>query len=246
MEISQEIIARSEPDVKLNLADDVMRLLNVRDRNAVMAKDWLIFISTSNFKVTAGEIYLAFQMAISREILDSSGKEIDLFPELSNNTTGKVISAYLKHKKESFQYQLSKDKLKALKTPLNEITESEKLQLRENLLKMIFEEIKTTGKSFDAWLLYPELESLGKISPTKEEKSKLYKEQLKIYEIEEKTVIYTKRGGAMAKPVIAELMKKIESKTPVESVSNKCRSIIASKFLCKFTTDFETFKSQLR
>jgi len=245
MEISQEIIARSEPEVKLNLADDVMRLLNVRDRNSDMAKDWLIFISTSNFKVTAGEIYLAFKMAISRELLDQNGKEIDLFPELSNNTTGKVISSYLRFKKDSISYQLSKDKLKALKTPVNEITETEKMELRENLLKMIYGEIKETGFSNDAWHLYFELESFGKINPSAAEKSKLYKEQLKKYEFEEKRRIKTKFSLKHAIPHINQLMEKVDGKQLLESVSNKCRSIVASNYLKQFTKDYETFKSQV-
>ncbi len=245
MEISQEIIAKSEPEVKLNLADDIMRLLNVRERNSEMAKDWLIFISTSNFKITPGEIYLAFKMAISREILDDKGKEIDLFPELSNNTTGKVISAYLRHKKESIQYQLSKDKLIALKTPLKEVSESEKLKLREDLLKIIFFDLKETGISNDAWHLYSELESLGKINPTKEEKSKLYKTQLKIYELEEKSIIRNRYDSTVAKTYFQYLSDKITGKKSVESVSNKCRSIIVSSYLREFTINFETFKSKL-
>jgi hypothetical protein len=65
------------------------------------------YSSHSNFKITAGEIYLA-KMALSRDILDDKGKEIDLFPELSNNTTGKVISAYLRHKKECHAYHCQK------------------------------------------------------------------------------------------------------------------------------------------
>lgn len=246
MEISQESITKCAPEVKLNLADDVMRLLNVRERNSEMAKDWLIFISTSNFKITPGEIYLAFKMAISREILDSNGKEIDLFPELSNNTTGKVISAYIRHKKENLQYQLSKDKLKALKSPLNDFTDSQKAELRENLLLMIFDEIKNSGFSSSAWHLYPDLELSGKLKPTPEEKNKLYKEQLRIYEVEEKAIIRTKYDTLMSKPYLNNLADKITGKKPVESVSNKCRSILVSKHMKKFIADFETFKKELK
>ena len=246
MEISQEIIAKSAPEVKLNLADDVMRLLNVRERNSEMAKDWLIFISTSNFKITPGEIYLAFKMAISREILDSNGKEIDLFPELSNNTTGKVISAYIRHKKESLQYQLSKDKLKALKSPVNELTDLQKEALRENMLLMIYDEISNLGFSSSAWHLYLDLELAGKLKPTPEEKNKLYKEQLRIYEVEEKAIIRNKHSITMSKPYLNNLADKITGKKPVESVSNKCRSILVSKHMKKFIADFETFKTQIK
>lgn len=245
MEISQANIKNTTADTKFKLVNDIMRLLNVRDKNETMTDDWLLFISTANLKVTAGEIYLAFKMALSREILDSNGKEIDLFPELSNNATGKVISAYLRYKNDNTQYQLAKGKLKALKSPVNEISDSEKKKLRENLLKMIFDEITKTGFSSDAWHLYSELEISGKISPSKQEKSKLYKEQLKIYEIEEKAIIRKRYDSVVSKMHLASLVNKITSKTPVESVSNKCRSIIVSNYLKAFTEDFEKFKNAL-
>ena len=245
MEISQEIIAKSAPEVKLNLADDVMRLLNVRERNSEMSKDWLIFISTSNFKITPGEIYLAFKMAISREILDSNGKEIDLFPELSNNTTGKVISAYIRHKKESLQYQLSKDKLKALKSPVNSFSEKDILQIRENLIVSVYEEIVKTGFSCDAHHFFTDLEAKGKIDLSVEDKKDLYRRQLKIYETEEKNFIRNKYKTSLSARYLNDLADKITGKTPVESVSNKCRSILASNYLYAFR-NFETFKNELK
>lgn len=126
-----------------------------------------------------------------------------------------------------------------------EITESEKLKLRQDLLKIIYSEIKETGLSNDAWHLYPELELSGKINPSKEDKSKLYKEQLKIYEWEEKSIIRNRYDSKIAKVHIQHLSDKITGKTPIESVSNKCRSIVVSKYLKDFTIDFETFKSKL-
>lgn len=245
MEISQESITKCAPEVKLNLADDVMRLLNVRERNSEMAKDWLIFISTSNFKITPGEIYLAFKMAISREITDSNGKEIDLFPELSNNTTGKVISAYIRHKKESLQYQLSKDKLKALKSPENSFSEKDKLQIRENLIVLVYDEIVKTGFSSEAHHFFSDLEAKGKIDLSVEAKKDLYKRQLKVYEMEEKAFIRNKYKASLSARYLNELSDKITGKTPVESVSNKCRSILASNYLYAFR-NFETFKNELK
>jgi hypothetical protein len=245
MEISQAIIAKAEPEVKLNLADDVMRLLNVRERNAEMSKDWLIFISTSNFKITAGEIYLAFKMALSRDILDDKGKEIDLFPELSNNTTGKVIAAYLRHKKESHAYQVSKDKLKALKSPENTFTESDILQIRENLIVSVFGEIMKNGFSCDAYHFFADLDSKGKIDMAKEARRDLYKRQLRNYEIEEKAFIRNKYKTDLSARYLNELADKLTGKTPVESVSNKCRSILVSNYLYAFR-NYENFKNELK
>jgi hypothetical protein len=53
-----------------------------------------------------------------------------LFPELSNNTTGKVISAYSSHKKECHA-SIVKDKLKALKSPENALPKKDILQIRK-------------------------------------------------------------------------------------------------------------------
>jgi hypothetical protein len=244
MEISQEIIAKAEPAVKLNLVDDVMRLLNVRERNAQMSKDWLIFISTSKFKITAGEIYLAFQMALSRDILDDKGKEIDLFPELSNNTTGKVIFAYLRHKKESNAYQLSKDKLKSLKSPENSFTEKDILQIREDLTLSVFNEIVKTGFSCDAHHFFADLEAKGKIDLDGAGRKVLYKRQLRNYEIDEKAFIRGKYKADLSQRYLNELMDKITGKKPVESVANKCRSILVSNYLYAFR-NYEKFKSEL-
>lgn len=126
-----------------------------------------------------------------------------------------------------------------------EITESQKIELRENLLQLIFSEIKENGLCNDAWHLYQELETSGKINPTKEEKNKLYKEQLKIYEFEEKKLIRKRYDSKIAKTHLQYLSDKITGKTPVESVSNKCRSIIVSNYFKPFLESFEMFKNQL-
>lgn len=245
MEISQASITKSSVEHKFKLSEDVMQLLNVRGRNQEMVDGWLLFISTSNFKITAGEIYLAFKMALSRDILDDKGKEIDLFPELSNNTTGKVISAYIRHKKESLQYQLSKDKLKALKSPENSFSEKDKLQIRENLIVLVYDEIVKTGFSSDAHHFFSDLESKGKIEISIEAKKDLYRRQLKVYEMEEKAFIRGKYKASLSSRYLNELADKITGKTPVESVSNKCRSILASNYLYAFR-NFETFKNELK
>lgn len=126
------------------------------------------------------------------------------------------------------------------------ISEEEKLQLRENLIQMIFEDIKNSGFSSDAWHLYPDLEISGKINPTPEQKTSLYKEQLRIYEVEEKSLIRNKYGITMSKPYLNSLSDKLTGKKPIESVSNKCRSILVSKHMRKFIKDFETFKKELK
>ncbi len=246
MEISQVNITKTSADTKFKLAEDLIQLLNVREKNSGMIDDWILFIATSNFKITAGEIYLAFKMAISREILDDKGNEIDIFPELSNNTTGKVISAYLKFKKENNQYQLAKDKLKLLANPVKEITNAEKEAIRMELLKNIFNDISTTGFSSDAWLLFADLEAFGKISKSNKEKKELYRQQLKIYEIEEKAYIRNKYPASFSMSHNKDLMAKITGKTPIESVANKCRSITVAEYLKDNVSSFEEFLKAIK
>ena len=241
MEISQVSIKNSSYETKEKLVNDIMRLLNVRDKNKEMSKDWLLFISTSNFKIAPGEIYLAFQMALSREIFDDKGKEIDLFPELSNNTTGKVISSYLKFKKESEVYQRAKDKLKALKTPENDFSEKDKNNIRIEFIKTIYEDLKENGFSENAWHLYDDLELNGKIKISDFDKRVLYKQELAKYIPVEKENI-KKRSGLSTKTILAEFQKKIDSGNTLVYVKNKCKSIIVSNYLNKNLDSFEKFK----
>lgn len=246
MEISQVSITKTSAETKFKLAEDLIRLLNVREKNSGMIDDWILFIATSNFKITAGEIYLAFKMAISREILDDKGNEIDIFPELSNNTTGKVISAYLKFKKEDNKYQLAKDKLKLLNQPIKEITDEEKAEIRMQLLKNIYHDISTTGFSSDAWHLFLDLESRGKIFKSNKEKKELYRQQLKIYEIEEKAYIRTRYSAVLISTHTKDLMAKITGKSVIESVANKCRSITVADYLKDHVSTFEEFMKVIK
>lgn len=225
----------------MDLADDVMRLLQVREKNAEMVKDWLLFISTSNFKITAGEIYLAFKMALSREILDSNGKEIDLFPELSNNATGKVIAAYLRFKNQNDSYQRAKDKLKLLNTPNKEMSDEERKKIKTDFLKIVFDEIVLNGYCNDSHHLFLELERSGKLNISIEEKKKLYDEQLKLHIPIQKEEIRTK-NSLSAKHLLKDFQDRIDSGKPLTAVVNKCRSITVSNYLKDYIKDFETFK----
>ena len=201
-----------------------MRLLQVREKNKEMTKDWLLFISTSNFKITAGEIYLAFKMALSREILDAKGNEIDLFPELSNNTTGKVIAAYLRFKNENDAYHIAKKKLIALNTPKKEMSETELKKIKEDFFKIVFNEISVNGFCSDAHHLYFELENAGKIIISNEQKRKLYDEQLKIHIPLQKQEIRLK-NSLSAKHILKDFQDRLDSGKPLIAVANKCRSI---------------------
>lgn len=244
MEISQASIKKCPVETKTKLVDDLFRLLQVRDKNQEMAKDWLLFVNDSKFsKLTPGEIYLAFKMAMSRELLDEKGKGFELLPELSNNTTGKVLDAYLKFKNEDASYNLAKDELKKTALEANTApTDEEKAEIREIYLLMVFHSLKEKKHCYDAWQLYEELESSFKTST--DVKKRLYKIQEKKYR---KEVARDARNGVPKfKQVLDALVEDINAGKKNGVVQNRCRSILVCNYLKKYISDFETFKSALK
>lgn len=243
MEISQECIKKTPLETKKKLSDDLCRLLQVREKNEEMIKDWLLYISSSNFKITPGEIYLAFRMAIDGEILTQKGLKFELFPELSIITTGKIIQAFIEQKKRSnLEYQKSKDELKLLFLP--KPPEIDKKAIRIDFLKMVFEELKTTGTSDKTHLLFAELEEKGLINISNEEKKETYKRELRKYIPVEKEEIRTKRT-LNTKGLLKEFDNRVKSNQPIVAVQNACRCIYANHFLLQHIENFETFKNAL-
>jgi hypothetical protein len=163
-----------------------------------------ILVKISILSGIKGEIDDLVKQDISKMIL-SSFKELSLeeickafelerYGQYENKTEHYQLfdSNYISQILKKYKNWKTKEKTELnLIAPVQEIkiSETEKQEIKENMLKMIFDEIKETGFSSDAWHLYLDLETSGKIKPTPEEKSVLYKEQLRIYEIEEKALI---------------------------------------------------------
>lgn len=244
MEISQVSIHNCEVDTKTKLANDVMRLLQVRDKNEGMAKDWLLFISTTpKFKsLRPGEVYHAFKMAMARELLDAEAKEINLLPELSINTTSKVLIAYFEWKKTNPEYLNGKETLLKLKEPTGP-TEVQRLKIRNEFLESVFADIVEKDYSTDAWLLYDELEE--KLALTKPEKIKKYNDQLKIHLVELKKEIQTAGNKKHHVEIYNTVQNKANSGKWIGTVANKCKSIFVSDYLKQFKSDLETFKKAI-
>jgi len=242
MEISQVCIKQASLETKTKLADDLCRLLQVREKNEGMIKDWLLYISTSSFKLTPGEIYLAFRMAMDGEILTQNGLAFELFPELSTITTSKILKSFIDQKKlNNDNYQKSKDKLKSL-SQKTETTDSEKKEIRLKLLKLIFEELTETGVSDKTHLLFSELEQKGLIEISLEEKQQTYQSELKKYIPKEIEDIRTKRA-MNSRTLLKDFNQRIEKNESIAAVQNICRQIYVNSFLKNYLSDFETFKS---
>ncbi|MBE99343.1 hypothetical protein [Flavobacterium coralii] len=248
MEISQANIKDCPVETKTKLAEDLFRLLQVREKNSEMVKDWLLFLNGSSFnKLTPGEIYIAFKMAMSRELLDSKGKEIELLPELSNNTTGKVLSAYLKYKHEDAVYQNAKDKLRQHALPsFQEPSDEQKKAIREKFLEFIFIELtdhRQFGYPSDAWMLYEDIEH--KIVLADEVKERLYRMQEKKYYKELDAEARSKKEHVKFAQTLQDFLKNKKSGKRNGVVQNRCKSIVVCNYLKKYLTDYETFKNAI-
>lgn len=112
-------------------------------------------------------------------------------------------------------------------------TEEERKAIRHQFLKNVFEEVKNTGRSGDAWLLYEELEE--EILVGDSVKKELYKSELAKYIEELKSTGYSK-----------SLKTQLErlNKSSSEIVKNRCKSILVSRFIEEIGS-FEEFLKQV-
>ncbi|WP_445454081.1 hypothetical protein [Flavobacterium sp. 25HG05S-40] len=244
MEISQVSIHEATVETKTKLTNDVIRLLQVRDKNEGMAKDWLVFLATTPkfSSLRPGEVYQAFKMAMARELLDTEGKEINMLPELSINTTSKVLISYMEWKKTNPAYQTAKSDLMKLNAPTG-ASEEKKLQIRNEFLKSVFDDIVENDYSTDAWLLYEELES--KLALSKAEKIAKYNEQFKIHMAGLKQEIEKSGRRKHLVEIYNNAQERANSGKWIAIVANKCKSIFVSDYLKQFKNDFEEFKKQI-
>lgn len=214
----------------------------MREKNEEMIKDWLLYISTSNFRLTPGEIYTAYRMAVDGEIVTPKGNRFELFPELSIITTGKILQAFTEQKKiQNDNYQRSKEKLKQIGST-NEVTESEKKQIRLNLLKIIFDELSETGTSDKTHLLFTELEQKKYINVSVEEKKQKYQQELKKYIPVETNDIREKRA-LNARTLLKDFQQRIDNNEPIAAVQNICRCHYANEFLKNHISSFNELKA---
>lgn len=245
MEISQANILDTSVEIKTKFTNDVMRLLQVRDKNEDMAKDWLLFLTTTpKFnKLTPGEVYEAFKLAMSRELLQVDGKEFNLLPELSINTTSAILIQYINYKKLNPEYQEAKKNLMLLDAK-KEPDENTRQRDRENFIKFLFEELNEKEVAYEAWLLWDELKE--KIPQTDEQKKNLYKQQEHIYLVELKQNVSKNCLDNYAKEVLEIAQQKANKGNYINVVRNRCRSILISNFLKAFKGNYQDFKDAIQ
>ena len=237
----KNVISKDETN---NLMNYLLAILNIKvsspeekmelNNQMVVIHD---FLKTKFGNLTIPEIREAFKMYVAKEF-----SEIKVFRLLDCVSVGEVLTAYITFRNDALR--LYDAKKKKILEALPEITESQKALRRENLLRLIFNDLTEKGFSLNAWHVFMELEDAGKLPMSLQEKKSLYYKQLRIYEIEEMAEIRGKHG-TNAKAFLSDLHNKITAKGTVGSVVNKCRSITASNYLKNHIQDYETFKKEI-
>lgn len=230
-----------EISVLINFIIGVLNIKTFDDENEIKKMNIQMLlvgdlIRTKFGSLTVPEIKEAFKMYVAKEL------DLKVFRMLDCISVGEVLTAYIDFRNQILQvYEAKKRNLLITAPEQNKI---QKETIREEFLQVVFEEIQATGLSLIAWHLFTELEAKEKIVISVEDKKELYKKQLRIYEIEEKSRIRSKHGQDSVF-YLGDLEYKITGKNIIESVSNKCRSILVSKYLKKYVENFETFKKAL-
>lgn len=178
---------------------------------------------------------------MARDLLNDKGEEFELLPELSNNTTSKILNAYIKWKRENSEYQLAKAKLNNHYNPLFKPEQTPE-EIREEFLKDAFGDISSGKLYTSAWLIYPDIEK--KVNVSVEVKKRLYRIQFKKHIVELKQDI-KKRGNKFHHDEILKTIIKNNKEGKYSGVvQNRCMAIVACNYLKKFK-DFEEFRKEI-
>lgn len=220
----------------------LITILNLKASTETEAKDLSIqmlvvmdFIKSKFGSLTIPEIQEAFKMYLAKEF-----PGVKVFRILDCVVVGEVLNAFKEFRNESLRVYDRKKLL--LIAESKQMSEEEIKSNREELLKFIFQDIQEKQISDDAWMLYENLEY--KINATAEERKKLYSANIKIYLMEFKNHKQA-RESLTAKFAIEELQDKIKKGEVIQSVANKCKSILVSKYLINYK-NYDEFKNAIQ
>lgn len=170
------------------------------------------------------EIYKAFEL----ERFGLYEDKTEHFQLFDSNYVSNILKKYK-------NWKIEQKKVLNIEAPKAEI-QLDKNKIRMDFLKLVYSELKNDGYCSEAYHLYDKLES--KINASDQQKKEMYQHQLKIYEIEEKQ--YISNRGLQMKMLLSELKAKIESKSGIEVVKNRCKSLLVCKYLEQFVSESES------
>lgn len=237
----RDIVDTKQTDPLINY---LITLLNIKVSNESESKDLQLqmlvimdFVKEKFGDLTVEEIKQAFKMYVAKEFPD-----IKVFRILDSIVVGDVLNAFREYRNESLRtYSQKKNILINKEAP---ISQSEKKEIRKNLLKLIYTEVKENSCSDEAHFIYEDLIDNGLIKITDLEKKILYKKELEKYNREETEYIF-KRGSYSQSKLLEELKHKINSNTPILTVQKRCKNILVNDFLNRNISELDNIFTSL-
>lgn len=182
-------------------------------------------ISRYYSNLTIGEIKEAMRLYVFKQF-----SEIKVFRLIDAVSVGEILKAYIDYRNEVIEPFLQK-RQNLLNAPI-EKSELEKQKIRNEFVKMVYDEILEKGYCSEAWYIFKTLEEKEKINVSNDEKQTLFLKELAIYvPSERKRIIESNPYNYKHK--IKEFENTYQNgKRPVY-VKNRCRSILVSDFVLK-------------
>lgn len=190
------------------------------DRQLILVAD---IINSQFGNLTAPEIKEAFKLYVSKKF-----PEVKVFRLIDCVAVGEILTAYIEYRNQSVEPFVNK-RQNLLNAPV-EKTESEKKKIFDDFVEMVYNEVLEKGFCDDAWYLFKQLEDLGKIKISNEDKTELYKKELAIYVPAERQRIL-KQNPLNGKHLIKDFEKTYSGRNKPIYVQNRCRSILVSEFI---------------
>ncbi len=222
-------VTANEKEICLDFMLDILNIKIVTqdeqdeiDRQMILIAD----IINSHFSnLTTAEIKEAFKLYVSKKFID-----VKVFRLVDCVTVGEILNAYIEYRNQSVEPFLIK-RQNLLNAPI-EKSELEKQKIRNEFVKMVYDEILEKGYCSEAWYIFKVLEEKEKINVSNDEKQTLFLKELAIYvPAERKRIIEANPYNYKYK--IKEFEKTYQNgKRPIY-VKNRCRSILVSDFVLK-------------
>jgi hypothetical protein len=236
------------------LVNDILELLGVKANDTTTeekqrnADSWALFV-ISNYRLTIPEIKSAYVMALTSALKDEDGKNIKLFPHLSNIEAAKVLNAYQEWKKQNAQHNNGRCKLNRLLNPPIEPSKQQELGIMVASWKRLLDEVKNSVWYMGAFVHYDKVKQLGYLKDVPrawfEERLERKKQRLALQHArkEKSTFISSKEAKAILSNSVGALaIIDLNFKNlAIQEVKNDIVLMIVKKYY----SDFEDYLHQL-
>lgn len=203
-------------------------------------RDILKMILTVYNDLTLEEIYKAFELERYFAYEDKT-EHFQLFNAVYISTVLKKYKNWRQNLK--IQHNISKGNTTAIEP--SQITEKKQQQIRNEFIQHLYREIKEHGYTFDARLIYKELEEKGKIIIGNSKKTELYNKQYDkiLFSLKAKAL---KGATSEIKDLIHSMVKAQEEGKWVKQVADECMAIMVCEYLKDYMENINEFKQAIQ